>query len=364
MPVTPLVPLLVLTASPALAGYGDVVDGRPSWDQRELLTLTNLVRVAPEAWSYPCNMNQWSASERTPKTPLAFHDGLTEIAQLHSEDMSRHGFMDHDSWDGTDFGDRVWPYYEGRTIGENVAWGYADNEAAVFDGWMCSSGHRSNIMEASFEDMGGGVKGEYYTQDFGGGAGTPHVPVAMGVHQPEVPTRTVTWTATWSDDAPPAQLSVETDDACVELARTVGTDSLGAWQASQDAASGCTTYRFFWITADGDTGSLPANGGYQAGQGCPAWTDQAPLACQPEPDPEPAPDPDDSDSGTDDGAPGEPGDCPPTPDDRNGDCTQDGSGGAASGSEGATGCSSTPALGGLWLALAALARRRERSPPA
>ncbi len=41
--------LLTLSMSPAMAGYGDVVNDRPNWQQRELLTLTNLVRVDPEA---------------------------------------------------------------------------------------------------------------------------------------------------------------------------------------------------------------------------------------------------------------------------------------------------------------------------
>lgn len=357
--------LLALTTGPAHAGYGDVVQDRPSWQQRELLVLTNLVRVAPDAWDYPCNMNQWQSSERTPKAPLYFHDGLTEIAQLHSEDMERHGFMDHDSWDGTEFGDRVWPYYEGTTIGENVAWGYRDNEAAVFDGWMCSSGHRSNIMSASFDDMGGGVEDDYFTQDFGGGAGTRHVPVAMGVHSPEVPNRTVAFTATWEDAAAPTSLSVETDDACDSLVLTVGSDTRGVWEQDLDAQDDCAAYRFTWTTQDGESGHLPENGAYLYGEGCPLWTELVPDGCAPEEpeeeEPEPETDPTDEGSGgtdLDDGVALDPGSCPETPQDRNGDCERDGNQGADIDDDGLFGCATAPASGGLWLGLLALGWRR------
>ncbi len=360
-----LLSLLALTATPALAGYGDVVQNRPNWEQRELLVLTNLVRVDPMAWDYPCNSNQWKSSERSPKNPFYFHDGLTEIAQLHSEDMERHNFMDHDSWDGTDFGDRVWPYYDGRSIGENVAWGYRDNEAAVFDGWMCSSGHRSNIMSSSFEDMGGGIEGEYYTQDFGGGAGTRHVPVAMGVHTPELPTRSVTFTATWDHDDPPETLSVEGAHTCDALALTAGTDTLGAWEVTLEPQADCVAYRFWWMEQDGSEGALPENGAYLYGQGCPLWTEVTPSGCAPEPEPEPEPEPDDDDPAgespdLDDGISGEPGDCDKTADDRNGDCErdEDQSGESAAGS---TGCATAPAAGGLWAVVFALGwRRRSR----
>ncbi len=359
--------LLTLSMSPAMAGYGDVVNDRPNWQQRELLTLTNLVRVDPEAWSYPCNMNQWKPSERNPKDPLYFHDGLTEIAQAHSEDMERHGFMDHDSSDGTEFGDRVWPYYDGRTIAENVAQGYRDNEAAIFDGWMCSSGHRVNIMSSSYEDMGGGAEGRYYTQDFGGGAGTRHVPVAMGVHQPMVPDNDVTFTATWSDEQGPEILAVETDEACEPMALTVGSESRGAWEAVLDAASDCTGYRFTWTTDDGDGGTLPATGAYLYGEGCLLWTSDAPTGCAPEEEEEEEEEEtgpgdtgtDTEDPGTDldDGISGEPGDCPETAVDRNGDCERDSNVNTES-DEDAGGCATAPATGGLWLALMALGWRR------
>jgi MYXO-CTERM domain-containing protein len=268
----------------ALLGYGEVQDGRPTWEQREMHTYTNLVRVDPTAWAsdYACSTASFTTSERTAKAPLLYHDGLTEIAQLHSEDMAAHGFMDHDSSDGTTFAQRVWPYYAGSTIAENVAWGYADNAAAVWRGWMCSAGHRENIMSPSFTDLGCGVQGAYYTQDFGGGAGQPAQPVAMGLHLPERPTGQVTFLATF-DSAAPRWFGVETSGACHELDRFVGSDAQGGWRVEASVESGCVAYRFRWETQDRAVGVMPSTGAYQYGASCAPWTADEPTGCEDDP---------------------------------------------------------------------------------
>lgn len=269
----------------ALVGYGEVQQGRPSWAQREMHTYTNMVRVDPMAWTaeYGCSTTSFTATERTDKPPLLYHDGLTEIAQLHSEDMAAHGFMDHYSWDGTSFSQRVWPYYQGTTIGENVAYGYRDNSAAVFEGWMCSAGHRTNIMSAGFTDLGCGVQRDYYTQDFGGGASRPHQPVAMGVHLPERPQGNVTFLATFDDDAP-AWFGVETPTTCAELERIAGSGRRGAWSIRIDAESGCVPYRFLRTTRSGDVHAMPTTGAYQYGAGCEPWVSEDPGGCDDDPD--------------------------------------------------------------------------------
>ena len=40
--------------------------------------------------------------------------------------------------------------------GENIAWGYRSPQAVV-DGWMNSPGHRANILNEDFHQMGVGV---------------------------------------------------------------------------------------------------------------------------------------------------------------------------------------------------------------
>jgi uncharacterized protein YkwD len=52
------------------------------------------------------------------------------------------------------------------TVGENVAYGYADGRAVVSDGWMRSAGHRENILNATFRLMSVGAvqrNGRWYT---------------------------------------------------------------------------------------------------------------------------------------------------------------------------------------------------------
>jgi uncharacterized protein YkwD len=332
-------------AALAVTGYGEVQGGHPSWAQRELHTTTNLVRVDPMAWAadYDCATTSFTSSERTAKAPLLHHDGLSEIAQLHSEDMAAHGFMDHTSWDGTSFSERVWPYYPGSTIAENVAWGYADNTAVVFEGWMCSAGHRANIMSAAFTDLGCGIQGAYYTQDFGGGAGQPHQPVAMGVHTPERPQGTVTFLATF-DDSAPAWFGVETPTACLELERTVGSARRGGWSTQAGAEAGCVAYRFLWRTGGGGQGAMPSTGAYQYGAGCEPWVAEAPAGCDDDPE-------------LHDSAPWDSGE-PCAPDDRNCDGHPDR---VREGTLEACGCSAAGGTGaGLWLGMLALASLRRR----
>ena len=56
-----------------------------------------------------------------------------------------------------------------RTAGETIAKGYASPQAVV-NGWMNSSGHRANILNVSYTQIGIGyvAQGNYWTQMFGG----------------------------------------------------------------------------------------------------------------------------------------------------------------------------------------------------
>ncbi|MET9153979.1 CAP domain-containing protein [Streptomyces griseoflavus] len=94
---------------------------------------------------------------------------LTQAAQKHSEDMAASGTMSHTGSDGSDPGARITRAgYTWSTYGENVAYGYSTPEQ-VMDGWMTSPGHKANILNCSFEEIGVGLAqpGNYWTQDFG-----------------------------------------------------------------------------------------------------------------------------------------------------------------------------------------------------
>ena len=96
-------------------------------------------------------------------------DKLTLAAQQHSQDQADHKSMTHTGSDGSNAGQRLdRAGYSWRTYGENVAWNQ-QTPAAVMNAWMNSSGHRANILNCAFTEIGVGVassNGPYWTQDF------------------------------------------------------------------------------------------------------------------------------------------------------------------------------------------------------
>ena len=52
------------------------------------------------------------------------------------------------------------------SVGENIARGYRSVEA-VMNGWMNSTGHRSNILRAQYQDCGFAKVGDYWCAVFG-----------------------------------------------------------------------------------------------------------------------------------------------------------------------------------------------------
>ncbi len=107
---------------------------------------------------------------------LSLNDKLNVAADRHSEDMAVRGYFDHTSPEGEGPGVRVADAgYSGRGWGENIAQGYG-SAAAVIEGWMNSPGHRANILNCEFSELGvgygegatrGNVPGIYWTQMFG-----------------------------------------------------------------------------------------------------------------------------------------------------------------------------------------------------
>jgi uncharacterized protein YkwD len=103
---------------------------------------------------------------------LRIHSQLNAAAEAHSNDMARNNFMSHTGSDGSSMGDRIKRHgYNFRTAGENIAAGQRSPED-VMRSWMNSSGHRQNILNPNFRDIGvayanGGSFGIYWTQKFG-----------------------------------------------------------------------------------------------------------------------------------------------------------------------------------------------------
>ncbi|MEU9128471.1 sigma-70 family RNA polymerase sigma factor [Kitasatospora sp. NPDC048540] len=103
--------------------------------------------------------------------PVKASTKLQEAAQKHSDDMAARGFFDHTNPDGAGPQQRIDATgYKWNTWGENIARGQRD-AAAVMDAWMHSEGHRANILNCAFTELGVGVHtgtgGPWWTQDFG-----------------------------------------------------------------------------------------------------------------------------------------------------------------------------------------------------
>ncbi|MFF3611460.1 sigma-70 family RNA polymerase sigma factor [Streptomyces sp. NPDC002580] len=103
--------------------------------------------------------------------PLTEDPELEDAALDHSEDMDARDFFDHNNPDGVDPGERITAAgYRWSTYGENIAMGQSTPQA-VMESWMNSPGHRANILNCSFKNIGVGVHkgsgGPWWTQDFG-----------------------------------------------------------------------------------------------------------------------------------------------------------------------------------------------------
>lgn len=110
-----------------------------------------------------------SARGKAGCSALTVNAKLTKAAQSHSDDMSGSQAMSHTGSDGSSPGDRITSAgYDWRTYGENVAYGYPTAES-VMAGWMSSPGHKANILNCAFKEIGVGLAkdGYYWTQDFG-----------------------------------------------------------------------------------------------------------------------------------------------------------------------------------------------------
>lgn len=93
---------------------------------------------------------------------------LSRVARYKSQDMKDKNYFSHTSPTyGSPF-DMIKSFgISYRTAGENIARGYSTPKAVV-DGWMNSPGHRANILNASFTQIGVGYvqSGHYCTQMF------------------------------------------------------------------------------------------------------------------------------------------------------------------------------------------------------
>ena len=105
---------------------------------------------------------------------------LAAAAIQHSREMADDGYFEHSSFDGTAFSTRIARWYptagyRSWSVGENLLWSSPTVDPARAVGmWMRSPGHRANILNPSWREIGIGA---VHTSSAGGSFG--NLPVTI-----------------------------------------------------------------------------------------------------------------------------------------------------------------------------------------
>jgi uncharacterized protein YkwD len=109
-----------------------------------------------------CLLNQQRTSRGLAR--LREQRSLTAVAGSYARLMVRRRFFDHVSPGGSTMAERIerTSYLDGRrgwSLGENLAWrsGSRATPAEIVEAWMHSAGHRANILDAGFREIGIGI---------------------------------------------------------------------------------------------------------------------------------------------------------------------------------------------------------------
>ncbi|MEV6313556.1 sigma-70 family RNA polymerase sigma factor [Streptomyces sp. NPDC051840] len=131
--------------------------------------------AAPEKAPAPSTADEVIALVNTERSkagcePVSGNTLLNKAAERHSADMAARDYFSHTSPEGTDPGARITAEgYRWSTYGENIAKGQ-QSAASVMESWMNSDGHRANILNCAFKEIGVGrvdsSGGPVWTQNF------------------------------------------------------------------------------------------------------------------------------------------------------------------------------------------------------
>lgn len=106
---------------------------------------------------------------------LTKNSALTHSAQNYAAYMANENFFSHTGEDGSTFitRNKAAGYSGYRWMGENIAAGQSSPQE-VMNGWMASSGHKANILNAKAKEIGvgyatngGSTYKKYWVQEFG-----------------------------------------------------------------------------------------------------------------------------------------------------------------------------------------------------
>jgi hypothetical protein len=151
---------------------------------------------------------------------LALSDKLTQAAQAKADDMAARDYWSHN----TPEGNPPWIFftnagYQYQTAGENLAYGF-DTSSNAIAGWMASPGHRANILNTTYTEVGFGfanapnyqgtgpetiIVAEYASPQVLAGTAPATQPSTPAAVQPSAPTPTAQQTpASAPTEQPPA----------------------------------------------------------------------------------------------------------------------------------------------------------------
>jgi uncharacterized protein YkwD len=109
--------------------------------------------------------------------PLRRDRRLGRAARRHARDMDARNYFNHTSRSGASFVDRIRRagYLRGArrwTVGENLAWGSGGlgSPRSIVRAWMNSPGHRANILNRRFREIGVGISPGAPVSGVGNGA--------------------------------------------------------------------------------------------------------------------------------------------------------------------------------------------------
>lgn len=91
---------------------------------------------------------------------------LGNSAKAKSQDLNTQKYWAHDNPQGKTPWDFIHESgYKYNKAGENLARGYSDPET-MFRAWLDSPGHRKNLLNPEYTEIGMGAEGDYTTQHF------------------------------------------------------------------------------------------------------------------------------------------------------------------------------------------------------
>jgi uncharacterized protein YkwD len=166
--LTALVVALAAPLSASAAGCGDASASPSSVSDHAAVKST------------VCLINKQRSARRMRAVRL--NGRLSRAAARHAQDMVRRDYFAHTSPSGDTFLQRIklTGYVEGTrawTVGENLAWGSGTRAtpSAIVSAWMNSPGHRANILNRRFREVGiaivrgapNGGPGATYVNTFG-----------------------------------------------------------------------------------------------------------------------------------------------------------------------------------------------------